>query len=391
MSKRHAIKLSNELIAAWEEAVLGLARLPKGFKKAESTRGQAVGAVLRSELSEVRRLWEIFTQERADLGKFLVANKVQAIAYLLGFHLPNAARMQMALARVESRYAVGEMLKAHTGMIRWHDLGAGSGAMTHAFLDFARQQGLDPKAIEAHATDVSGNLLDAVNLIAGAMAPDVTMKTHRAGLETLPTERFAHDGKDIVSIYALGYVFNELGKNARARHKVEQILGNHAAKGEAALVYVLEPATQDLCRAAMEWRDGFVANGFTPLYPCPGAIPCPMLDRSRDWCYSEGEFLRPLPVQTVDRALKIDRSRFGSTIFALATPAFLSRVKARAANVAAVVGRPEKGPAQAVRVKGPVAPREFDYLVCTTTGLQKVPHDPGKDVLPRGAPAPLKA
>src|SRR5262249_18307498 len=126
-----------------------------------------------------------------------------------------------------------------------------------------------------------------------------------------------------------------------------------------------------------------VAAGYVPLYPCPGAIACPMLERTRDWCYSEGTFERPLAVQTIDRALKIDRSQFAATIFALATPALAERLKVRAANVAAVVGRPE-------RVAEPRKPSAFDYLVCTRAGLQKVPHAPGKDVLPRGAPAPVK-
>lgn len=383
MSKRHAVKLSNEVIAAWEEAVLGLARLPKGFKKAESTRGHAVGAVLRAELGEVRNLWEIFTKDRDELGKFLVGSKPQAVGYLLGFHLPNTARMQLALSRVELRFAVAAALKAHQGLIRWHDLGSGSGAMTHAFLDYARAQKLDISKIEAHATDVSSYLLDAARLIAKGMAPDLNFQAHKMGLENLPVEKFGHGGEDIISQYALGYVFNELEKNVRARQKAELIFGQHLENNEPALVWILEPATQDLCRAAMEWREQLVTAGYVPLYPCPGKIACPMLERTRDWCYSEGEFNRPLAVQNVDRALKIDRSRFASTMYALATPAFMERVKTRAANVAAVVGRPE-------RAAEPRKPSVFDYLVCTRSGLQKVPHDPGKDVLPRGAPAPLK-
>ncbi len=383
MSKRHAIKLSDEVINAWEEAVLGSARLPKGFKETENSRGHAIGAILRGEMTEVRRLWEIFTKDRDELGKFLVGSKPQAVAYLLGFHLPNTARMQLALARTELRYAVAEALKAHPGRIRWHDLGSGSGAMTQAFLDYARMQKLDIARIEAHATDVSSYLLDAARLIAKGMAPALDFQTHKMALENLPAEKFGHGGQDIISQYALGYVFNELVKNSRARNKLDLIFGAHLENKEPALVWILEPATQDMCRATMEWREHLVTAGYVPLYPCPGAMACPMLERSRDWCYSEGEFQLPLTVHNIDRALKIDRSRFASTIFALATPALVERVKVRAANVAAVVGRPD-------RAAEPKKPGAFDYLVCTRAGLQKVPHDPGKDVLPRGAPAPLK-
>jgi hypothetical protein len=234
------------------------------------------------------------------------------------------------------------------------------------------------------SADVSGYLLDAARLVAGAMAPDLDFQAHKLALENLPADKFGHGGKDVVSIYALGYVFNELEKNLRAKQRLELILGGHLEAKEPALVFLLEPATQDLCRNAMEWRELLVQAGYLPYYPCPGAIACPMLERTRDWCYSEGEMHRPFPVANVDRALKIDRSRFASTMFAFASPALAERVKARSANVAPVVGRPERPPE-------PRKAPSFDYLVCTRTGLQKVPHDPGKDVLPRGVAAPIKA
>ena len=394
------IKLSKHALDAWRHAVLSIARLPRGFARQDKTDGEKVHAILKAEMKGVHELWEIFTQERGELGKFLVAGKPEAVAYLLGFHLTNYARMQLALRRIDGRSGLGALL-AGNQQVRWHDFGAGSGAMTQAFLDFSTKAGLSLGRLEAHAVDVSGALLDAARTVVQATRPDFLLKTHRLALDALPVSKYSHPAGDAalapeartITIYGMGYVYNEITANARAQRRLAEVFSGHLERDEAALVIMLEPATQTQSRAAMEWRDGMVEQGFLPIYPCPAAIPCPLLERSRDWCFSEGSLDRPAPVIEVDRALGIDRSRFGSTILAMATPALVARLKPTGKPLAVVVGRPDRVagnnvPAARGGRPAPVAARgarPFDFLVCTAEGLQKVPPTPGRPFLPRGA------
>lgn len=380
------IKLSPRLLQAWQDAVLALARLPRGFDRQGASAGQKLSAILRSEMGGIHELWEIFTQDRGELGKFLVASKPQAVAYLLGFHLPNCARMQLALTRLEERYAFAEMLKAATGTIMLHDLGCGSGAMSHALVEFALAAGTTESRLHLHASDVSGLLLDTARQILAAAAPQAKLATHKTAIEQLPAERFGHRSPEETSIYTLGYVYNELTKNPRAQRNLQKIFDLHREKNEAAMIFLLEPGTQGMSRAAMEWRDRVTKSGWAALYPCPASTPCPMLERTRDWCYSEGAFDRPPPVLHVDEKLGTNRSRFASSIFVLATPAMLARLTPRRLPAKVVVGRPERS------VPNPKAPKvgdqPIDYLLCAGTELQKVPAPPGREYLPRGVEGP---
>lgn len=369
--------LPQTLLQAWERAVIASARLPRGTSRQAPLR-ELLQLVLKGEAKTVMNLWEIFTQERRELKRQLLANKREAIAYLLGFHLPNAARMHMTLERLATRTPLAEILKRSPGVWRWHDLGCGTGALAHAGISHLAKAGFDTRRLALNLSDGSGALLDMAQAVFKESAFDCDIKTRRLTLESLPPEKFAHSEGG--SIYSLGYVWNELANNRAAQNKLMKIWQGHVDRNEPALIFMLEPATQDICRAAMQWRDTMVADGWHPLYPCPSATPCPMLERSRDWCYSEASWKRPRAISQLDQMLDLDRSQISATVFVLASPALAKLLALPKAAQVMVVGRPS-------HTDGP----GFDYLVCDGTALDKRAPQRGSPLTLRGEPAPAPA
>jgi hypothetical protein len=395
-----SVILPKPLVESWEANVLSLARLPRGTSR-DTHPGTRLAAVIRQEKRVILDLWEIFTQERGELSKRLLSGKREVVAYLTGFHLANAARAQLLLDRLTSRApAIGAALAGGgggSGAIRVHDLGCGTGAFA---LTLAQQLTgawrIAPQRLEVHLTDLSGGLLDAakggfVALGLDGLAPP---RTHKVGLERLPLDKLAHgDDRTLTSIYSLGYVWNETERNGAARARLRSLFTAHAERGDRALLLVLEPASQHIARAAQTLRDELAGAGWIPLYPCPAATPCPMLERTRDWCFSEGTWRQPQTAIALDRSLGLDRARLVTACYAFATPALAADAAfdAKALAGGVVVGRPERGGKGSGKASGK-SPRgskandaEFDYLLCVPGDLNKAAPEPGNIVLPRGA------
>jgi hypothetical protein len=354
------IALPKDLLAAWRDAVTRLAKMPRGTNKKDLTEDQLLYKVMRQEMGGIHELWETFTQERDQLTKHLLASKQQMVRYLLGFHLPNAARMQLALHNLNSRFPIGRLLSSGR-TIRWNDLGCGSGAAAQAAIHFAIKAGMKPRQLDLHLTDASGLLLDtareiilaSMNLIDPGDAEDNSyvdfrMNTHRIPVEKLKLAPLAHGAdRDMISVYSMAYVWNELERNKPGRDKIKEVFAQHLRRDEAALLIFLEPANQNFTRSLMELRDDLVGAGYAPLYPCPKAGPCPMLERARDWCYSEGLWYRPPFVTRLDKELGTDRSKLSVAIYAFGTPALMAMAdrtmeRKAAETLQVVVGRPDK-------------------------------------------------
>jgi hypothetical protein len=135
----------------------------------------------------------------------------------------------------------------------------------------------------------------------------------------------------------------------------------------------------------MQLRDSLTKAGYGVLYPCPQSGACPLLERSRDWCYSEGQWDAPSEILRLDEMLDMDRRHLSGAGYLLASPALMEKISQGSKNQnpgvaskktnqeAIVVGRPN-------RTTGP----GFDYLVCQPSGLDKIPHIPGDVIIPRG-------
>ncbi len=401
------INLPGRMLDAWRDAVLALAKFPRGTKRKDTPPEVLLGTALRQETGAIIDLWESFTKERQQVSRGMLGSAQQTVAYLLGFHLVNAARARLLLKRLSDRHHVQawikEIARKHTPttaapvtegeaegkaeaksktksesgvkqqpLVSWYDLGCGTGAVAHAVSDFLLSAGLPPSALQMRLYDTSGSLLDAASLVLNQAACGASIKTHRVGLERLDSSMVPLAPAGTMHGFSLGYVWNELEKNPVAKTRVLKLLRDQVQG--STLVLLLEPASQTFARSAMELRDEMVKMGYLPLYPCLAPTPCPMLNLSRDWCYSEATWQQPKIMQTLDKSLGISRQHLSGTLMAFATKDLAKSWRAEKTD-AVIVGRPERIQPHLLKVKD--RPKEkpattFEYLLCTGSELKKV-------------------
>ncbi len=373
---------SRRSYSIWAATVASLAKTPRGLDRprkdvSDLDLAAAVIPELRKELVE---LWEAFTLNRAEVSRYLMDPKKEALVYLIGFHLSNMARTQGMLRRSEHRLGLLSWLRAQPKAVHLEDLGAGTGALSFATLDLLyRDEKKIPCSIEL--VDKSQAFLEAAAHGLQLLDPNVSVVTRRQRLdEYLSREsRKAEDAQDAIVWHQMGYVWNEVAHNP----KTAQALLKHLAQGlkhGKRLITLIEPANQDLSRGAMQLREELCQMGYQALYPCTHSDACPMLERTRDWCYSEWEWQQPSLMQKVDRILDIDRQRIGATAFLFASPDIVMALRSArnidALNEAVVVGRPLEQ--KTGRATGS---RKFSYLLCSAEGLAKEPVDAGSERL----------
>ena len=120
----------------------------------------------------------------------------------------------------------------------------------------------------------------------------------------------------------------------------------------------------------MALRDQFVEIGYQPIYPCTNSLPCPMLERNRDWCFSEAEWFRPFATFHVDRNLDLDHRKLSTTsmIFVCGSLAekILNKNSAKEEEHV-VVGRPQR------QDHKNHSKDYFEYLLCKGGEITKAP------------------
>jgi SAM-dependent methyltransferase len=347
---------------AFVATVIKLGRTPKGYVRTGRRADAIFKTIFKGVKPTILEIWEIYTQRRDDLTRRLVSNKESVVAYLLGFHLANMARASVLYERSDARHGWKKLIK--NKKVRVYDIGCGSGAMSLA---------LGLTDADYFMIDGSGPLLEAAAMLAEEM--ELRAKTTRRVVEELDPKQFAtREGEDTVHIYLFGYVWNELTRNNPARRKLMTLITKHIERKEQCLIFIAEPALEQMSRPTMELRDVICSSGYVALYPCPHSDHCPMLDRPKDWCYSEGEWDQPPLARWVDEHLDMNRSRHAGSLFAFASPALgLTSDPARI-----VVGRP-------VREEGKERYKGFyDYLICDEDGISKVTPTAPLQVISRG-------
>jgi SAM-dependent methyltransferase len=353
--------MKSDPFSALVRIVNQLGRAPKGFDRKGKRPDALFKAIFNANKETVSELWEIYTQRRDELSRKLINNKQSVVAYLLGFHMSNMARAAMLYERSNARHQWKKKLSGQT--VRIYDIGCGTAAMSLA---------LDVDG-EYFLVDGSGPLLDAASLL--AKESGLKAKTSRKVIEDLDAKHFtATDTAGTTHIYLLGYVWNELSKNTPAKRKLLSILTKHIEREQRALVFIAEPALDFMARPAMELRDVLTSAGYQAMYPCPHSHSCPMLERPKDWCYSEGEWTPPPLAEWIDDKLGMNRARFAGSMFAFASPA----MGIQSDQKPIVVGRPVRDEGKE-RYKG-----FFDYLICDQNGISKLEPKAPKQVAPRG-------
>lgn len=345
-------KISKILLNAWREAVVDLSRLSKGEKE-DPNLAANVRRIAKDQRFSMMSLREVFTEDRELIDYRLLNKKENVLSYVLAFHLPNAHRILKTLERLEQKWGELKKMTSKTSLNVW-DLGCGSGAFTHALMDtYARAF----EQSRAYMYDTNSVLLDvSKTFLSRLKIQNIRSFPRKVSLQDLNTQPKLFE--DSLHIVGLSYVWNEVYKNRNAQKKVFELL-RHFEKNKAhALVFLMEPGQEDPSRKAMEFRDQLVEEQWTPLYPCPHQKSCPMLKRSKDWCYSEfsAEAL-PKDVEAIDGLLGVNRSIFASSAYVFASSAFFESLsKKRQKSI--VVGRPLDKKEGA-----------FSYLLCKPEGV----------------------
>jgi len=116
----------------------------------------------------------------------------------------------------------------------------------------------------------------------------------------------------------------------------------------------------------MQFRDEIVDLGYTALYPCPKSELCPMLKRSRDWCFSEAYWQVPEIQARIDRLIPTDRRKLNVTAFGF----FNGTIEMPKTPPKVIVGRPTKAAKGKERQqRGP----GYELLICNGDSLEKRP------------------
>ena len=351
--------LPKDLVKTWEQTLIGAARI-RGLDKENATTQDKLEHILNSEHGNVKQLWEAFTTERERLPRYLLDPKKQTAAYLLGFHLPNAARMWNLLYRFGRDHKITTELMDQTPQII--DIGCGTGAMSQTLAFFLKKQlKCQP---EVFLSDKQPLFLDTtaqgLRHLLGSEAEITAIKSEiNTKLTGDLSRRVAADRPTFI---ILGYVWNELAQNPKARQALFDFLESRSSG--TTMVFVLEPANQFIARDAMELRDAMVSARYSALYPCAHNLPCPMLKRSKDWCFSDTTWQTPGLIKKLNQRTKINQQRLKYAGYIFATESMQQSLQTQLIPKAyPVVGRPS--------VKN--EPNRFEYLVCEGEQLQKYP------------------
>ena len=396
----HETVLDRGLVKAWIKVVFSLAKLPGGLAAAKENPEPVLIKIIRREMSSIKDLWEIFNLERDLINKRLLGTKQYTVAYLLGFHLPNAARLALLWHNFTGRFPAWKKV-FQSSDIFINDIGCGTGALAQSLTSELLANGISPNKIQIGLSDVASGPLEAAEAAVKNLDPLLMVNRYCVPVEKLRVDRFTEESvkspkktvkedappreiKSPLFIYTLGYVWNELRKNRHAQKNLETILTNHAKRNERALILVVEPATELQSRDAMELRDKLVDGGLLAVYPCPPTKLCPMIERPKDWCFTEGRWKRPIHAEVLDNALGIDRAWLGASLYAFATPALAREIAGDTKSVleskksGVVVGRPQTPASTAGKQE------KFEYLLCTFDGLKKITPVEGAATIARG-------
>lgn len=330
--------VSHKSYQLWASMVANLAKTPRGLERprAEYSDLELCGYVLQENREDIIRLWEAFTTDRAEISRYLMEPKREALVYLLGFHLANQARLSGVLDRAEYRHRLLSTV-SRAEKIHLVDIGCGSGALSHQTAQelWSYRSELP---ISFELVDRSQAFIDMAQKGLALLKADSDVVTRKQKLDDYLSRELREAASGELVWYQLGYVWNEVKQSP----KTSQLLLRYLEQGLEAgprILTVLEPANQEIARDAMELRDTLTAMGYIALYPCPHSQACPMLERTRDWCYSEFVWDRPPLVKKVDKILKIDRQRIGVAAYVFVSPDVYQELE-KARHEAVVVGRP---------------------------------------------------
>ena len=380
------IVLDKKLESTWIKLSRNTIRWPRSKPIPEGISDEEfVLAIAPSYKDLIGELWETYTRQNRGPGKRLLTDKKTLAAYLLGFHLPNAARMTMALDRLAQRAEMGKLLGGGAIGTNFVDIGCGTGALSHTWYTTPGRR--TAPASRYYLVDAWDGAIDiAVSGLERLGQPRDGIEIVKGRIEDRLFPRILNPRPELDGgrpwVLAFGYSWNEIRENPKAQRVLYQGMEDLVASQSPVAILILDPAQQSMARALMETHNSFLDLGFRVMYPCPHQMVCPMLERSRDWCYSDSVWRLPHVQRRIDKLLHLDREHIATSAYVYANPAMMELVGQEANSDklkgrAVLVGKPTgRTPAEASK-----------FLVCTPKGTLE--SSPARETqiraLPRGA------
>lgn len=245
----------------------------------------------------VARVSQLYTRERG------------ALAELQGDDEALCARLQFFLSRdlLKLHGPVAELVSVgafpEREALRVLDLGAGLGAASLGLSRSLRALGRCER-LHVTALDIDPDALE----LASELCADLT---HLPGLpielvtRVSDLRRGAAGTAGSYDVILLGLVLNELEAGGGAAEVAEQLIRLSGLLREDGVMLVIEPALRETSRALHAVRDVLAARGAAPYVFAPclrRTLPCPMLQRERDYCHERVPGVLPERLAVLARA-----------------------------------------------------------------------------------------
>ncbi|NRA46304.1 MAG: hypothetical protein HRU09_15230 [Oligoflexales bacterium] len=363
--KTLAPKLPRSLLASWEQFLIANGRFPKGTRKTEENNFKLIRKLILGEADSIYTLNEsIGKGEQHRLESFLKTKK-GLIAYLLSEHLDHLLNCYLLTERVGRKWRWKQVISQFPSF-KITDWASGTGACAETWLDLLLRNKADEKQIQVNLLEQNPMLLEGSVQILNFMAPEAKVSGLKRPFDYKPTSANSQE----LSIHSLGFSWPYFKYNKKALTSFLDQLDHEVSEKKSSIISLIDRPTPESSRALMQLRDELINMGYQAVYPCPsGVAACPMLLEEKDWCYSEFDYEPTFIQKTFQRELRLDKPMAKSSAFLFASPKLLER-STPSIGTARVVGRPKQKTDSKSKKS---VQRDFDYLMCTSKGLEKQP------------------
>lgn len=255
-------------------------------------------------LPDIRALWKVLTQERAESLSDYFRKPALRRAYL-GYYMPlYTIKIASLLQTLRLPYKNPKVL----------DLGAGPlSGIWGAYLAF---DGLS----QSVAVDREiGPMRAGLEFFEELLKKKLDVKLCRANLKGPPQFWRPEFKPDII---IMAHVLNEFGSGMR-HMEAKQLLISQAMNllDKNGILVMVEPASKISSRDVMGLRDWIYAYTQVKIIaPCPEVKSCPLLLSRYNWCHAEFPHQRPQELDFIDRKIGFDREFLKCSYLVLAKP-----------------------------------------------------------------------
>jgi len=350
-----------DLYQAWLDTISYL--LPPRLRSKHLNQEEQIRAWMHLQGPRLKNLWDTFSHDRYLSSKHHLLNTLpQTLAYLCGFHLPNTFRLRSALERAMKKEWFAGIFErfSHIEVI---DIGAGTGAMSHAFQHFYSELFPDKHA-SYHLIDRSRLALKtAKHLLSCSSGNFCQIKCSCQRIEALKSSHLMEklsSRNGGLKVFLFGYVLGELDINPLARAQ-KQHLFHYITRTSPSLLFLLDSANKLSAKKMMDLREKCSQHGMEIIYPCPHSHLCPLVAPNRDWCYSEFSWKKPPLQAAIDHQMGVSRKYLAGSTYIL--------MNRQLASLLAPRKIPTKS--QRILVGTPYEPEQQTYqaLICTQNGI----------------------